>query len=148
MTTIRPFALLLGAAALAACAAGPHNVPDEGDRVAAGRDSLVTGSAIAATLPFPGSVYPAPPSHHAPAQAREAAGPHEAAGPADTSAAHGEAHPAAGDTAAQAAAGAAPQAQPTPARPVTPNPAAPVQPQTPPPAGDAHEDHTGHDGRR
>jgi hypothetical protein len=73
MPKVRPFAAFAVAASLAACAAGGHNVPDEAAEGGFRRDSLVAGSAIPSTMPFAGTVYPVPPSHHrvAPSPARE-----------------------------------------------------------------------------
>lgn len=140
MTMIRPLAALFLAAAAGACAAGSHNAPDADERVAAGRDSLVTGSAIAATMPFPGTVYPNPPSH----RARRAG---EAAAHAGDQATPAAAAPdtAAADTAATAIptqpAAAQPTAtQPTATQPVTPQPAAPAEPAA------IADEHAGHDG--
>jgi hypothetical protein len=64
MPKVRPFAAIAVAASLAACAAGGHNVPDEAAQGGFRHDSLVAGSAIPSTMPFAGTIYPVPPSHH------------------------------------------------------------------------------------
>jgi hypothetical protein len=135
MPKLRPLAALVAASILAACAAGDHRVPDEGDRIdVAHRDSLATGSAIPATLPFAGTVYPVPPSHHARGASPQA----PPASPAplpdgaalDTAAVPVVQEPATGAT--------PPPAQPSP-------PAAPPAAPAVPPADEAGDDeHAGH----
>jgi hypothetical protein len=135
MPMLRPLAALLAACTVAACAAGSHRVPDEDDRIdVAHRDSLVAGSAIPATMPFEGSVYPVPASHQAAAVRQQR--PHEAAGPGHT-APDAENGTRPDDAAPQQP---QPQLQAQPTQPVTPVPAAPVPPST-----DDDDEHAGHD---
>jgi hypothetical protein len=135
MPKLRPLAVLVAASTLAACAAGGHRVPDDDDRIdVAHRDSLATGSAIPATLPFAGTVYPVPPSHHARGASPQA--PHAAPAPLPDGAAPDTARaPAIQEPAADAASPSAQAA--TPAAPAAPPAAPAVEPDD-----DEHAGHT------
>jgi hypothetical protein len=151
MPMLRPLAALLAASTLAACAAGGHRVPGDDDRIdVAHRDSLVAGSAIPATMPFEGSVFPVPPSHQA-RGAGHAARTHQAAEPMPAGAAQGpeqDGATAVGDPPEAPGLPVVPGASAAPASPAAPV-ATPRQPLAPepaptPPAAPGQDEHAGH----